>query len=221
MHVARLMSLRHIINSVVVLPVLNNCYSKQIDISFIMMCSLNAFVFIQQAPFDVGSRPPLLWRGCTRIPCGFVRPHVVVKNTNIYVGGGNAISIEISRTVFKYDTVNDSWSQLPISPYYTFALVLANGFVTTVGGVAVLSSLVTNKLGSFDEDNTKKWCHLLPAMPTERCVSSAVANKDHLIVVGGKLQGTHHPKHNFEVSSGLGSSTTQVKIQLVHVYIMC
>ena len=150
-----------------------------------LLFSSSLLTFILQASSDVDSRQPLLWRGCTRIPCGFVRPHVLVKDTNVYVGGGNTVSIDYSRTVFKYDTVNDSWSQLPISPYYTFSLVLVNGFVTTVGGVAVLSSLVTNKLGSFDENNTKKWCHLLPAMPTQRCVSSAVANKDHLIVIGG------------------------------------
>ena len=108
-----------------------------------------------------------------------------MKDTDVYVGGGSTGSIEYSRTVFKYDTVKDSWSRLPISPYYTFALVLVNGFVTTVGGVAVLSSLVTNKLCSFDESNTKKWCHLLPAMPTERCASSAAATKDDLIVIGG------------------------------------
>ena len=119
------------------------------------------------------------------MPCGFVRPHVVVRNTDVYVGGGTCISFEYSRTVFKYDTVHECWSSLPLSPYYTFGLVVAKGLVVTVGGTSVLSSLTTNKVCSFDERSTKKWCHLLPSMATERSVCSAMSYKDYIIVIGG------------------------------------
>ena len=126
------------------------------------------------------------------MPCGFVRPHVVVDSTDVYVGGGTCTSIESSRTVLKYDTVRDSWSTLPITPYYTFGLVVANGMVTTVGGISIVSSLTTNKLSSFDGVNTKKWCLVLPPMKTERSVCSVVGHKHLVIVIGGWSHSRSH-----------------------------
>ena len=140
------------------------------------------FQSFHQRPANVS---PLLWRGCSRMPCGFVRPQVVVSNTDVYVGGGTCTSFEFSRTVLKYDSVCDSWSSLPLSPYYTFGLVLAEGHVTTVGGTSILSSMTTDKVCSFDESGLKKWCHTLPPMTTERSVCSAASYKDYIIVLGG------------------------------------
>lgn len=73
---------------------------------------------------------PLLWRGCSRMPCGFVRPHVVVKGSTVFVGGGNTGKMESTRTVYVYNTLKDAWCSLPITPYYTFALALVKGYVT-------------------------------------------------------------------------------------------
>lgn len=55
---------------------------------------------------------------------------------------------------------------------------------TVIGGTSVLSALVTNILASFDEDS-KKWCHKFPAMPTKRLASSAASTDSHLVVIGG------------------------------------
>lgn len=110
----------------------------------------------------------------------------MVEQTDVYVGGGTSVSLESSRTVFKYDSVQDSWSSLPLSPYYIFGLVIAKNMITTVGGTSVLSSMTSDKLSSFDQAGTKKWCHVLPAMTTERSVCSAARYKDHIIVLGGK-----------------------------------
>ena len=57
-------------------------------------------------------------------------------------------------------------------------------FCAVIGGVAVITNVVSGALANFD-DNTRKWCHKFPAMLTGRCASSAVANDDYLIVIGG------------------------------------
>ena len=77
-----------------------------------------------------GNGSPLLWRGCSRMPCGFVRPHVVSCDSMVYVGGGSTGKVETSRTVYKYSTTDNAWSSLPIAPYYTFALAVVKGCVT-------------------------------------------------------------------------------------------
>ena len=128
---------------------------------------------------------PILWKGCARMPCGTVRPHVIVKETNVYVGGGNTGKLASTRTVYKYDSTVNSWSNLPITPYYTFALALVKGYVTVIGGMNVILSLASNSLYSFDEEETKKWCQKFPTMPTKRCASSATSSESYLIVVGG------------------------------------
>ena len=129
------------------------------------------------------SLSPLLWKGCARLPSGFVRPNVVVKGTSVFVGGGSGSSLEISRTVFQYNTDFDKWSNLPLAPQHTFALVVVRDTVTAVGGVSEYST-ITSALASFEE-NTRTWGRKFPAMPTERCASSALATDTHLIVIGG------------------------------------
>ena len=137
-------------------------------------------VIVQQ-----NKRSAILWKGCARMPCGIVRPHVVVKGTNVYVGGGNTGKLESTRTVYTYDTELNVWSSLPITPYYTFAMALVQGYVTVIGGVTVISSVVTNTLFSFDEEKMNRWCQMFPAMPTRRCATSAVSTETYLVVVGG------------------------------------
>lgn len=69
------------------------------------------------------------------MPCGFVRPHVVSCGSLVYVGGGSTGRVETSRTVYKYNTTNDLWSSLPISPYYTFAMAMVKGYITGLYGL--------------------------------------------------------------------------------------
>ena len=49
----------------------------------------------------------------------------------------------------------------------TLALALVQGYVTVIGGMNVISSLASNVLYSFDEEETKKWCQKFPAMLTK------------------------------------------------------
>lgn len=138
---------------------------------------------LEDKTFNIPSCP-LLWRGCTKMPSGIVRPHIVVKGTKVYVGGGNTGRMESTRTVFEYETLANSWSKLPIAPYYTFGLALVDGKVVVIGGIDVISTLASDRLASFD-DNSKKWCHLLPHMPSKRCAVSAASTSTHLVVIGG------------------------------------
>lgn len=73
---------------------------------------------------------PLLWKGCSQIPCGFVRPHIACCGSTVYVGGGSTGKVETSRTVYRYSSIDNVWSSLPICPYYTFALAVVKGCVT-------------------------------------------------------------------------------------------
>ena len=132
----------------------------------------------------------LLWRGCSPIPCGLVRPHVVTDDTNIYVGGGNLGRMEFTRTVMKYDIVANKWSCLPITAFHTFSLVLINGLITVIGGYNVVTACVSNTLTSFDK-GSNKWCMRFPPMLTKRSASSAVAALSHVVVVGGKQLRGH------------------------------
>ena len=132
-------------------------------------------------------RDALLWRGMASIPSGMVRPHVVsdAKRTTVYVGGGNTGKIDVNRTVFKFDLASDSWSRLPITPYHTFSLALVGDLVTVVGGVSVLTSLMSDALVTFEE-SIGKWSHnRYPAMPSKRSCTSATTIAGYLVVVGG------------------------------------
>lgn len=136
------------------------------------------------SPFQSICRDYLLWRGCPQMQCGVVRPHVVTKDTSVYVGGGNSGSMEFTRTIMKYDTVTSQWSQLPITAYYTFSMALIKEMVTVIGGCSVLTACNSNELTSYDEDS-KKWRVKCPPMPTKRCATSAVSTATHVVVVGG------------------------------------
>lgn len=167
------------------------------------------------------SQPPLLWKGCASLPSGFVRPHVVVRGTSVFVGGGNGATLETSRTVFRYCTERDAWSGLPIAPQYTFALVALRGAVTAVGGVSVISSTLTGALASFDE-KTQKWGRKFPAVPTGRCACSTAASDSHLVVVGGlagKTQSYTNAVEILDLSTLVWSTAAPTPIPLTFMSI--
>ena len=132
----------------------------------------------------INPKPPLLWRGCPSLQCGVVRPHVVTLGEEVYVGGGNTASLEMSRRVYKFTREAEKWESLPITPHLTFALTLVKGSVTVVGGVNVLSSLTCGDLLNFD-GISRKWKKNFPAMPTKRCAASATSNGSFAVVIGG------------------------------------
>ena len=137
---------------------------------------------------DAEEEPDLLWRAIAQLPCGIVRPHVVVGEDGcVYVGGGNTGNLEQTRLVFKYEPRRKAWLPLPITPYFTFSLALVNGAVTIVGGVSIVSNQVSAALASFVESAGRagKWGHILPDMPTARSCTSSICTGGYLFVIGG------------------------------------
>lgn len=118
------------------------------------------------------------------MPCGVVRPHVIVDGSHVYVGGGNSSKMDFSRTVMKYDVPANKWSQLPITAYHTFSMTLVQGLVTVIGGCSVVTACVCNILTSFEE-SSNKWNSKFPPMLTKRCATSSVSTSTHVVVVGG------------------------------------
>ena len=163
----------------------------------IQVAQLQQKLLAQQAEIDVlkqcvphtpttGSRSSgtLLWKSCPSLPQGVVRPHLVTRGNEIYIGGGNTGTTEMSRKVHKYSAGAKAWEGLPITPYHMFALALVKDFITVIGGISVLSSLTSADLLHYSE-NTKKWHKNFPAMPTKRCAMSAVSCGNHVVVAGG------------------------------------
>ena len=72
--------------------------------------------------------------------------HVIVKELAVATLENY---IESTQNVYKYDSKFNDWSSLPITSYYTFALALMQGYVI------VISSLASNVLYSFHEEETK------------------------------------------------------------------
>ena len=152
---------------------------------------------------DVQDEPDLLWRAIAQLPCGMVRPHVLVgEGGRVYVGGGNTGNLEQTRLVFKYEPGQKAWLPLPITPYFTFSLALVNGSVTIVGGVSIVSNQVSAALASFVESagRTGKWGHVLPDMPTARSCTSSICAGGYLVVIGGiGSRGNPQYLHTVEV----------------------
>ena len=136
--------------------------------------------------FDI-KEGTLLWRACSSLPCGIVRPHVVRNGSFIYMGGGYTGNSMLTRTVFKYDIYNDSWDLLPVSSCHSFAVVVIDDLITIVGGINIITSKNTNTLLSYKciGGSKGKWCSYFPSMSFERSCCSALCLKGYLAVIGG------------------------------------
>lgn len=136
-----------------------------------------------QGPTSTQSQP-LLWKSCPSLECGVVRPHLLTLGNHVYVGGGNANNLDMSRRVHKYIPGADKWESLPITPYQMFALTSVKGYITLIGGVNMVTSMTSGDLLHFDGD-AKKWKKNFPAMPTKRCAASAASTLDYTVAIGG------------------------------------
>ena len=103
----------------------------------------------------------------------------------MYIGGGNTSSDREKQTVVVYDPKQDSHDTLPPYTCNYFSMAAVNNQLILVGGVAVQTDKVTNKLGVWNEQSNR-WTHPLPPMTTA-CTASSVAtyNNRWLVVMGG------------------------------------
>jgi len=109
----------------------------------------------------------------------------VVIGDNVYVGGGYTPQSENKGVVMVYSLNTESWRTLP--PYETewFGMTAVNNQLVLVGGKVISSGKMTNVLAVWNEQSLK-WTHPFPKMPTSRCLSSVVSYQKWILVAGGK-----------------------------------
>ena len=110
----------------------------------------------------------------------------VVISGNIYVGGGyNMASLSNGAIVMVYSLHTGSWTTLP--PYKTlyFGMAAVNNQLVLIGGKDMTTDKKSNLLGVWDQDS-QKWTHPFPEMPTPRDMVSVVSYQRWLIVAGGR-----------------------------------
>ena len=103
----------------------------------------------------------------------------------VYVGGGLAGpgNDDDNFIVMAYHTRSRNWHQLPPYKAGDFAMAAINNQLVLVGGRDPGDD-VSNLLGVWDND-TRKWTHPYPPMPTARYGSSVISYKQWLLVAGG------------------------------------
>ena len=93
----------------------------------------------------------------------------------------------LSREIFAFDAVDNSWSQVPTCPHINgyCSIVVVNGLLTTVGDFEY-SGKCSNRLFSLTSLNQQYWRRVFPSMPTKRCLATALCVGTALIVAGGR-----------------------------------
>ena len=119
------------------------------------------------------------WKSGVNAPRKVALGSVAVDGPIVY------IRPSLSGNVYVYDSDAEEWSELPPCSSYDFALVMAGGLLTAVGGnqsgrsIRSLLSLVKG------EDGVQKWSRHYPQMTNGRYNSTVVSYGDVVIVVGG------------------------------------
>ena len=106
---------------------------------------------------------------------------VMCENTIYVVFAG-------SKTILRYNTIMNDWSQLPNCPFGLCSISAVNDTVITIGGSE--GNQYTNKLFSFvqtihEQTFSGQWMENLPSMPTKRNQSISLCTGSALIVAGG------------------------------------
>ena len=92
----------------------------------------------------------------------------------------------LSGNVYAYDSESQTWSELPPCSCFDFALVMAGGLLTAVGGSqsgGTTGALLSLIKGEHEEE--QKWTKHFPSMKTGRSNSAVVSHGEHIVVAGG------------------------------------
>ena len=129
----------------------------------------------------------LSWRenAIARAPCDLYRGAAAAAGQVAYFNNSG------SRTVFAYDAPTEQWSTLPYCPQHSFALVVVNDFLTTVGGDSSLNTPTDALFSLTEEGKNRNWSQKFPPMRTPRYCLAAVCTGKSLIVAGGKTSYTN------------------------------
>lgn len=131
--------------------------------------------------FKVGTKN-LRWYPCTRVPVPLYGGSAVTIRNRLYVNGQGI------NGVYEFNPEHNTWSELPPAPTASFALVVIEGILTTVGGYTRQS--YTNALYSYARGSDRyNWGTVYPPMK-EACINAGAVTTDaYLIVAGGETQG--------------------------------
>lgn len=119
------------------------------------------------------------WKNGPKAPRKMALGSVAVDGSIVY------IRPSLSGNVYAYDSESQTWSELPPCSCFDFAIVMAGGLLTAVGGnqsggaCSTLLSLVKG------EDDEQKWTRHFPSMKTGRCNSAVTSYGEYVIVAGG------------------------------------
>ena len=130
----------------------------------------------------------LQWRSGADMPnhMNYYPEAVVINRSQVYVGAGSPQDFHKREVVMVYEITTDRWSELPPYDYYWFGMTSTNGnrHLVLIGGVDLQSGDRTNKLGMWDEE-TNKWVHPYPSMPTARSGPTVACFNDRWLIVAG------------------------------------
>jgi len=128
------------------------------------------------------------WTRKANIPEGLTNHKAVYLNGYMYLVGGfrkinNGKNYQYSKTVYRYDPVNDTWSTvapLPV-PRFNHGAVAVNGRIYVIGGNNDSGAL--NSIYEYDP-STNTWTAKAPMPQAKLQFSTAVVN-DKIYIIGG------------------------------------
>ena len=113
----------------------------------------------------------------------------VLHKEKIYVIAGDAPQRETLDHIFSYNITINKWSKLPSHGYIQGRLQIINDQLTVIGGWHRATNKPTNNVSTFN-NNTNSWTVKYPSMIKARCKPGVITHGDHVIVLGGGLDGS-------------------------------
>ena len=118
------------------------------------------------------------------MPMGALSYGATIHNSKVYISAAcNNESGKRIRPVLVYSTNDHKWSTLP-EQQGASAIAVVNDHVTLIGGYAVSTRKVTDKLSTWYE-HEGQWKQVLPPIPTGRICPAVIAHDNLLLVTGG------------------------------------
>ena len=117
------------------------------------------------------------------------RPRFNMIRGAAVVDGSIAYLMNASGEICSYNSITNTWNDLPACPLFGSSLAVVNDLVTAVGGEEKTSKILTTTLITLETKDgeiswmTKKQYH---PIPTPRSFAAVVCTRNSLIVAGGK-----------------------------------
>jgi N-acetylneuraminic acid mutarotase len=169
------------------------------------------------------------WETATRprkgAPVAFSHAQAAADERYIWVAGGfiGKQPGQPTDRVWRYDTVNDSWSELPKLPQKRAAgaVILENRTLHYVGGTAIDRDTSYGDHWTLNLDNTSAGWQTSSPMPNKRIHSSGAFLNGLFYTLGGQYKHDHDPQdlslvHAFNVSTKTWSQKASLPFPRSH-----